>query len=291
MSISITKLPHSEVELAGEISAEELERAWGRVVKEAVAEAEFPGFRKGQAPEDMIIRNKGENWLLHRAAEFALGTAWPKAIEETGVQAIGLPDIQIHKLVRGNPLEWKARVAVLPAIELPDYRALANQMKIDAPDKSIGNGKEGETKDDFQKAKEKQRLALLEAIAAQSAMDLPAILKETEKTKMAQELRAGLESMGLKWEDYLTHVKKNEKEILDGFDNEAEKRARFGLVLKEIAKQEHIDPTPQEVGERVRQMLPAYTPEEQKRLDKNRLESYAYGIIRNEKVFELLEKI
>lgn len=292
MSILIKKqLPHSEVEVAGEVSAHDLEIAWGRAIKEAVAEAEIPGFRKGQAPEEMVIRKIGEDRLLHRAAEFALGQAWPKIIEENTIQAIGLPDIQILKLARGNPLEWKARVAVLPEVILPAYQEIARKMHVgfleESTEKNTGESKE--KKDSPEKIREKQRMTLLETIAAQSTIDLPAVLKEAEKIKMAQELRAGLESMGLKWEDYVAHIKKSEQDVFDGFDGEAEKRARFGLVLREIAKREHIDPSPQEVEERVRQMIPAYTPEERTHLDKNRLESYAYGIIRNEKVFELLE--
>lgn len=329
MNTTIKQLPHSEVEISGEVSAEDLEIAWRKAVKKAVAEADLPGFRKGQAPEEMVIRKVGEDRLLHRAAEFALGEAWPNVLKENTIQAIGLPDIQILKLARGNPLEWKARVAIMPEIKLPDYQAIAKQMRMQSVSISRNDevsrnnntaddiSKNGDTASDFQynksvdgtlsnedkttedktaeespeKIKEKQRIAFLEAITAQSTMDLPAVLKESEKIKMAQELRAGLESMGLKWEDYLAHVKKNDQEILDGFNGEADKRARFGLVLKEIAKREHIDPSFQEVEERVRQMLPAYTVEEQKRLDKNRLESYAYGIIRNEKVFEFLENL
>lgn len=280
MNVSIKQLPHSEVEISGDVSAHDLEVAWGRAVKEAVAEAELRGFRKGRAPEEMVIRKAGEDRLLHRAAELALGHAWPIIIEENNIKAIGLPDIQVLKLARGNPLEWKARVGILPEIKLPDYESIAKQMHM----------QENKTeKDSPEKIKEKWRLALLETIAAQSTIDSPAVLKEAEKVKMAQELRAGLEGMGLKWEDYLAHVKKSEQELIEGFDNEADKRARFGLVLREIAKREHIDPSSQEVEERVRQMLPAYTAEEQKHLDKKRLESYAYGIIRNEKVFEFLE--
>lgn len=317
--VTIKQLPHSEVEISDEVSVQDLEIAWRRAVKKAVTEAELPGFRKGQAPEEMVIRKIGEDQLLHRAAEFALGQAWPNIIKEHTIQAIGLPDIQILKLARGNPLKWKARVAILPEIKLPDYQAIAKQMRMQSISLSRNddisrnsdaasysqysksangtlsggnNVKENETKADSpEKIKEKRRIALLEAIVARSTIDVPAVLKESEKIKMAQELRAGLESMGLKWEDYLTHIKKNEEEILNGFDGEADKRARFGLVLREIAKREHIDPSAQEVEERVRQMLPAYAPEEQKHLDKSRLESYAYGSIRNEKVFEFLERV
>lgn len=319
MNPSIKYLPHSEVEISDEISAQDLEIAWEKAVKKAIAEAELPGFRKGQAPKEMVIRKAGEDRLLQRAAEFALGQAWPKIIEENNIQAVGLPDMQVLKLARGNPLEWKARVAILPEIKLPDYKAIAKQMRMqsisisrnddisrnsdaasDFQYNKSANGalsgenkvKENETKADSpEKIREKQRLELLEAITTQSTMDAPAVLKEAEKIKMAQELRAGLESMGLKWEDYVAHIKKSEQEILDGFDGEADKRARFGLVLREIAQREHIDPSPQEVEGRVKQMLPAYSVEEQKHLDKSRLESYAYGIIRNEKVFELLENL
>jgi FKBP-type peptidyl-prolyl cis-trans isomerase (trigger factor) len=328
MDVSITKLPQSEVEVSGEVSVEELEAAFKKALAEAQVNAEMPGFRKGQVPVDLVLREVGEDRILHRAAEFALGKAWPEAIEAHHLQAIGLPDIQVLKLARGNPLLWKARVGILPEIELPDYRAIARRMRTESvlqsrnsdisrsdesitdfrdsdmsneggivteknnvPGASIGDNKKSETKEDPQREKEKQRLALLEKIASETKLEIPPALAEAEKIKMIGELRAGLEGMGLKWEDYLNHIKKNEKEIVEGFAAEAEKRARFGLVLREIAKREHIDPTREEVEARVRQIVPSYSSQEQKALDKDRIAAYAYGVLRNEKVFELLENL
>lgn len=286
--VTITKLPRSEIEVSGEVAAEDLEAAWRKALAEAQVKAEMPGFRKGQVPADLVLREAGEDRILYRAAEIALGTAWPEILKENNIPAIGMPEMRVLKLARGNPLAWKARVGVLPAIELPDYKEIARQMKIDAPGASI----EGEqAEEDFRKEKEKQRFALLEKISAETKMEIPPALAEAEKIKMIGELRAGLEGMGLKWEDYLAHIKKNEKEIVEGFGSEAEKRARFGLVLREIAKREQIDPTPDEVQERIRRMLPAYSVEEQAKLDKDRLTAYTYGVIRNEKVFALLESI
>jgi len=273
----------------------------------------------------MVIRKVGEDRLLHRAAELALEKAWREVIEKNSIQAIGIPEMQIVKLARGNPLEWKARVGVLPEIKLPDYRFLAqtirdqsfletknvdisksrnvdmaqsrnSEMSYDNEKvEKVNTNEKNEKIEEIRKqeskeaAKEKQRLALLEKIAAETTMEIPAALKEAEKIKMAQELRAGLEAMGLKWEDYVAHVKKSEQEIADGFESEADKRARYGLVLREIAKREHIEPSSQEVEERVRQIVPSYSIEEQKGLDKERLTAYAYGVLRNEKVFEFLE--
>ncbi len=144
--------------------------------------------------------------------------------------------------------------------------------------------------DKERKAKDKKRMEILGAVAALAAIDIPDALVEGEREKMLAELKNSLAEMGLSWDDYLKHIKKTEADIVQEWRPEAEKRVRFGLVMREIAEEEHLEPTEAEVTAHAEDMAKRYPAAERGAIDKVRLAGYAYGMLRNEKVFELLEK-
>lgn len=106
---------------------------------------------------------------------------------------------------------------------------------------------------------------------------------------MLQELKSSIENMGLKWPDYLAHIKKTEEELQKDWKNEAEKRTRYAMILREIAAAEKIEPSAAELESFAEKILSQYPETERRKIDKERLKDYAYGITRNEKVFQLLE--
>ena len=139
------------------------------------------------------------------------------------------------------------------------------------------------------RAKEARRMAALEEISKKSATIIPEILVEAEKNKMLEELKASINQFGLKWADYLAHIKKTEEELVNGWRQDAEKRSRYGLILREIANKENIEPTAEELDNYALQIISREPENERSKIDKGRLRDYAYGILRNEKVFQFLE--
>src|SRR3989344_2053384 len=135
-------------------------------------------------------------------------------------------------------------------------------------------------------AKDKKRMELLDAVAAKSSIDIPTVLIESEKEKMLQELKGSLDQMGLKWDDYLKHIKKSEDDLVKEWQPEAEKRARFGLVIRAIADTEKLEPTEAELTASVASFTERYPESERGKIDKIKITGYAYGMLRNEKVFE-----
>jgi len=123
----IKKLPKSEVEITGEIPADEFERAFSKAMTELNQKAGIPGFRPGHVPENVLIEKVGEAAILEEAAEIALREAYPKMLEENKIEAIGRPEITITKIARKNPLGFKIKTAVLPEITLPDYKKIAGE--------------------------------------------------------------------------------------------------------------------------------------------------------------------
>lgn len=336
MQIEIKKLPQSEIEIAGEISAGDFESCKDKALKELSENVKIDGFRPGKVPEKILIEKIGEQPLLERMAEIALQKEYFKIIEEKNIHAVGRPEIIITKMAKGNPLGFKIKTAVLPEIELPDYKKIAGEItktkeKVSVEEKEIDQtleylrkskavknekGEEilPELNDDFAKrlgqfenleslrkilrqnieeekkikAKEKKRMEILEKIIEASKMEVPRIVIEAEKNKMTEEIKTNVAQMGLKWEDYLGHLKKQEEELKNDYEKDAVKRSKLGLVLNKIAEEEKIEVSEDELNLEAAKIMEYYKNLNQK-VDETRVRDYTYGIIRNEKVFQFLE--
>ena len=163
----------------------------------------------------------------------------------------------------------------LPELNDEFAKSLGNFENLDGLKKTLGaNIKLEKTI----KLREKKRMEMLDRIASASEISLPPVLVETEKEKMLAELKKNLAGLGLEWGHYLGHIKKTEEELGAEWKNEAEQRVRRGLVLREIARVEKIEVSEEELGR-----------EAGGGLDQKGNRDYAYGMVRNEKVFKILE--
>jgi FKBP-type peptidyl-prolyl cis-trans isomerase (trigger factor) len=65
------------------------------------------------------------------------------------------------------------------------------------------------------------------------------------------------------------------------------------VVIKEIGKREKIEVLPEEIKEETSKFLRHYAKvsDAEKQFDTDDLKEYTYGVLRNKKVFEFLEKL
>lgn len=155
------------------------------------------------------------------------------------------------------------------------------------------NVKDGLTKERKEKEGQRVRAEMIEEIAKGAETEIPDVLISSELEKMVDELRSGLENVQMKWDDYLSHVGKTSEDVRKAWRPDAEKRVRIALTLREIARKEKIEPTPEEIEQAAKKYLMQFgSAEDAKRsIDPERLREYAKGVLRNEKVFEFLEKV
>lgn len=332
MAISIKKLEKSEIEIEGEIEASVFIASWNKAVKKLSSEVKIDGFRTGNIPEAILIKNVGEDAILDEAAELALREEYPKLLIDNKIEARGRPKITITKIARGNPLGYKIITAVLPTISLPDYKniskkilgeELKKEVKVgigeidnvinelrktrakgeDAPPefndefvKTLGNF---ENVADFRVKLEKnlqteKEAAKLEKIRSQiieetnkgSMMEVPEVLIAGEQNKMIAEYKNEVTNQGLKWEEYLKNLKKNEGEIKKETRELAEKRVRYNLILKNIAKLENIKVPEEDVTKEAEKLVKAYEG-----ADLDSAKMYVEDILLNAKVFDFLESL
>ena len=135
--MEIKKLDKSQVEITGEISAEEFASFWKKAVEDLSRSVKIDGFRPGHIPEDVLLKNIGEGAILDTAAELALQKYYPKIIVENEIEAIGRPVISITKIAKGNPLGYKIITATIPVLALPDYVSIARKIFDDSRKKEI----------------------------------------------------------------------------------------------------------------------------------------------------------
>ncbi len=133
-------------------------------------------------------------------------------------------------------------------------------------------------------AKEKTRIKMVEKIIDGSEMELPEILMESETSKIIHRMQGDVAQMGLKFEDYLTHLKKNEEDLRKDFRKDAEQRSKLSLVLANIAKVENIKPEDEAIEHEVAHILEHY-----KEADPEAARMHTHQVLSNEKVFEFLE--
>lgn len=138
----ITSLPKNEVEIEAEIEASLLENAKKKAIKKINEKTEIDGFRKGNAPEDIIIEKLGSSFILEEAADLLLQEYYPQIIKETKLDIIGRPSISIIKLALGNPLQFKIKASTLPEIKLPNYKKIAGKINAEKDEEPTVTEKE-----------------------------------------------------------------------------------------------------------------------------------------------------
>ena len=119
--IILKTLPDRELEIIGAITAEKMSLVREKAILKLKDYIEIDGFRKGNAPEAMIVAKIGEMRIMEEAAEIAFSEEYPNILEEHNIEAIGRPEIVVTKLAPGNPLEFKIKTALMPETRLANY--------------------------------------------------------------------------------------------------------------------------------------------------------------------------
>lgn len=131
----------------------------------------------------------------------------------------------------------------------------------------------------------KHRGNLTDAITDETKITLPRIMIESELDQMIAQMKEDLERANLKFDDYLTHIKKSKEDLLKEWEPVAEKRAKLQMVLNEIAKVEKMVPDKDKVDEQTKVLMERF-----KDADEHRVRLYVASVLMNEDVMQLLEK-
>jgi trigger factor len=124
MSAKWEKQEGNQGVLTIEVEAAKVNEGLDAAFKKVVKQVNVPGFRKGKMPRGMFEKRFGVESLYQDALDFILPEAYAKAIEETGIDPIDRPEIDVEQMEKGKELIFTAKVQVKPEVKLGDYKGL-----------------------------------------------------------------------------------------------------------------------------------------------------------------------
>jgi trigger factor len=124
MSAKWEKLEGNRGVLTIEVSAEKVNEGLNAAFQKVVKQVNVPGFRKGKMPRQMFEKRFGVESLYQDALDILLPDAYGSAIDETGIEPIDRPDIDVEQMEKGKELIFKATVQVKPEVTLGEYKGL-----------------------------------------------------------------------------------------------------------------------------------------------------------------------
>ena len=124
MSLQVEKMEKNMAKLTIEVSAEELEKALQGAYNKQKGQISVPGFRKGKVPRQMIEKMYGAAIFYDEAANALIPEAYSKAYDESGLEIVSQPKIEVVQIEKGKPFIFTAEVATKPEVTLGEYKGL-----------------------------------------------------------------------------------------------------------------------------------------------------------------------
>lgn len=124
MSVQVEQLEKSMAKLTIEVSAEEFEQALQTAYLKNRKKINVQGFRKGKAPRQIIEKMYGVGIFYEDAANEVIPEAYSKAADESGLDIVSRPEVDVIQIEKGKPFIFTAEVAVKPEVTLGEYKGL-----------------------------------------------------------------------------------------------------------------------------------------------------------------------
>lgn len=213
---------------------------------------------------------------------------------ETKIFPVTFPKTHYQKHLAGKTVEATVTVKDVYERQLAELNAdFAKALGQDSMEKlrdllRTNIGKEAE-----QKADQKVEIEIFDAITAKTKFSvLPEVLIDAERKKIYYELTRDLDRSGTTIETYLKDVKKTEEELNKDFTEQATKRAEAALVSRQVAKENNITVSDQEIEAEIAIMEQTYreNPEYLTNLKKPEVRRTLETILTNKKVVQWLKE-
>lgn len=124
MSYTVENLEKNMAKITIECPAEDFQAAIVKAYQKNKNKINIPGFRKGKAPLAMIEKMYGPEMFYEDAANAIIPEAYDKAAEESGLEIVSRPEIDVTQIKKGEAFIFTATVAVKPEVTLGQYEGI-----------------------------------------------------------------------------------------------------------------------------------------------------------------------
>lgn len=230
-----------------------------------------------------------EDFYLPGLAEKLLGSRQGDVLEFQH----DFPETFYNKVLAGKKADFKVNVKAVyerTLAELNDEMAKSLGQKTATDLQRVI--KENLEMEAAQKEEQRVEIEMLQNIVKGTEFgEVPEVLIDEEKQKMFAELKQSLEQQGIGFEDYLKNLKKSEEDIAKDFTKGAEERAKTALALRQIAKEEKILVSPDDLKKELERVKEMYKENEHidERLADPEIQNFIASSLLNRQVLHVLK--
>ena len=262
----------TEEEIAGELRKEQEENSRVLDVDDrAVADGDkvtldFEGFVDGEAFDG----GKGTDYpLTIGSGSFIPGfeeqLVGANIGEEKEVNVTFPEDYQAEEL-KGKAAVFKCTIKEIKEKELPalDDEFASEVSEFDTLEEYKKDVKETLTIEKEKAARDAKEAAVIDAIIADSDMDIPEAMVTTQQKQMIDEFAQRMQMQGLSMEQYFQFTGATLDKMMEQVKPQAETRIKSRLVLEAVAAKEGIEATEEDYEEEIKTMAEVYQMEPDK---------------------------
>ncbi len=124
MSVQVETLEKNMAKLTIEVSEDKVEEALKEAYIKQKGKISLPGFRKGKVPRHMVEKMFGPEIFFEDAANQLIRENYGGAADESGIDIVSRPTIDVIQIEKGKPFIFTAEVAVKPEVTLGKYKGI-----------------------------------------------------------------------------------------------------------------------------------------------------------------------
>lgn len=241
MQVKVEKQPKSTIKLDVKLPNENVKKTYNEVLEEIAKTAELPGFRKGQAPKNLVEEKTKPSELYGEVVNRLLETYYPQAIKENKISPISNPKVEIKEFELEKDFEFTAYVAIRPEIKLKDYKK--------AVKKAYDDYKK-EHKEHDHEVKLSPNL-IIKALVEDAKLEVADLLVEDEVNRMFSRIIQQTQALGMSMEEFLKAQGKTVEEMQEMYKKDAEESIKAEFILSHLIEQEKIEVTDSEIEEMI----------------------------------------
>ncbi len=254
MQVKVDQKPKATLLLTIVVPKDKVKQAYDDLFKQLVATAEIKGFRKGQAPAEIVRQNTDESKLLGETVNVLLQTYYPQALKEQHIMPIANPKVEITEFALDKDFEFTATVATKPAVKVGDYKTEL---------KKIQTEKSTQLRElNAQKLAKGEKLQtdhvhltpddVIAAIINVTEVELAEIVLDDETDRLMSRLVDQAQAIGLSLEQYLKSQNKTAEDLRTDYTKIAERNLIAEFALAELIAQENVTVSEQEIDDMIK---------------------------------------
>jgi len=248
MSHTTKKLDNSQLELTITIEAKNYQKHLEKAAQRMSERSAVKGFRPGKVPYDVMKKEVGDMKILEEAMGEIVQEAYYDVIIGEQIEAIGMPEIKVEKMAPGNDLVFKATVALLPTVKLPDI----SKIKIKKHTPTVG---------------EKEMEETLNAIRGMHAKEVVKAGPATGTDKLVLDMEMFIDKVAVEGgqaRDYQVYLSENH--YIPGFNEQVvglkkDEEKEFSLTFPTDHYQKHLAGKPVDFKVKIKEVYDRQLPE------------------------------